>query len=213
MSTPIFWLIAGPNGAGKTTFASTEPLSLLLGDVVHLNADDETLARLQELGYESFADAPEDVLRTTFVECANHVTDELTSLLNEGLAVTVETVLSTDKFKPFVESVVQAEGFFGLIYVALNSPALACERVARRVKRGGHDVPPHKTVARWHRSLSNLPWFAYRANRFLAFDNSDSTLAQNVRLLATGVDGVVTVVDRTAIPELTAVFDETPQAQ
>jgi len=37
---------------------------------------------------------------------------------------------------------------------------------------GGHGVPPDRTRARWSRSITNLTWFAERAELVLIYDNS-----------------------------------------
>ena len=41
--------------------------------------------------------------------------------------------MSTEKYKDLVNMVLASSGIFGLLYVALRSPEIACERVARRV--------------------------------------------------------------------------------
>jgi len=199
---PELWLIAGPNGAGKTTFAQRKPLGELIDGVRLLNPDDLTLQLLQSRGCSSFDDAEPELLRSTFIEAANRISDELTSRLQQNEKVAVETVLSSDKYKPAVEFVRQQHGFFGLIYVALRSPELACQRVARRHSEGGHDVPADKVTQRWSRSLNQLPWFACRADRLLVFDNSNEEASVPPQLLASGIQGRITVYDSTAIPEI-----------
>lgn len=201
------WLIAGPNGAGKTTFTQAEPIRRLLPHVVALNADDRTAERLRAAGYPDFTSVPADPLRAAFFAAAEAVQAEAAERLGRGEAVCVETVLSTNKFEELVAGVRRAGGFFGLIYVALGSPALACARVARRARRGGHDVPREKTVARYHRSLENLGRFAAWADRFWVFDNSDSDPDAAPLLLAEGGSGrALKIHDPAAIPGVTRVL-------
>jgi len=49
---------------------------------------------------------------------------------------------------------------------------LAAERVASRVRAGGHDVPLDKILARYARTLDNLEKAILRLPRVTLFDNS-----------------------------------------
>jgi predicted ABC-type ATPase len=186
MPPPEFWIVAGPNGAGKTTCVQREPIARFLPKVAFLNPDDRTLSKLQLLGYRGFGDAPNDVQFRAFIESADEVYVELESAIARKEAVGVETVLSSHKYQRLVESVVAANGFLGLIYVALSSPEIARERVAARVRLGGHGVPIEKIEARWQRSLDNLSWFAGRASAFYVVDNSRFGLDITPMLVAYG---------------------------
>jgi predicted ABC-type ATPase len=63
--------------------------------------------------------------------------------------------------------------------------------VRRRAGEGGHDVPPEKIKARWHRSLAQLPWFAAHASAFWVFDNSDENPVIAPLLAARGAESHV----------------------
>lgn len=202
MPSPTLWIVAGPNGAGKTTSTQREPIASLLRGVRFLNPDDLSREKLVRQGFSGFADAPDEIRRTAFLKSADEVFDELSRAVAVGEAVGVETVLSTDKYRAVVETVRKAGGFVGLIYVALESPGLACQRVAARVRRGGHDVPADKIEARWERSLDNLPWFARHATAFWVFDNSDSNFAQPARLVAQGNVGSLGFLAEDVFPRL-----------
>lgn len=191
LDVPELWIVAGPNGAGKTTAVQKAPINGVLPGVTFLNPDDRTLLKLRAAGYQGFADAPPDVQRRFFFEAADEVSAELDVALGRAEKVGVETVLSSDKYDALVEKVLAASGIVGLIYVALSSPDLARERVAARVRRGGHGVPDDKIVQRWQRSLDRLAWFAARASVFMVYDNSDSDPAASPRLLASGAGGSI----------------------
>jgi len=105
-------------------------------------------------------------------------------LLAAGEAVAVETVLSTDKYRPVIEDLRRDGSIFNLIYVGLRSWELSSQRVAKRVSEGGHPVPEEKLAGRWQRSLEQLPWFASRADHFYIYDNSDSDPSREPALLA-----------------------------
>jgi predicted ABC-type ATPase len=207
---PELWIIAGPNGAGKTTLAQAHPIGALLPRVPFLNPDDVAQALLVQRGYRSFADAPEPIQRETFLAAAKSVAAQLDAALHRGEAIGVETVLSTDKYRSAVEWIHKCDGFVGLIYVGLASPELACARVARRVRAGGHDVPVEKVHARWHRSLGNLGWFAARASAFWVFDNSSENPDEPPMLVATGQDGIMDFRAVTADARLLAALSSLP---
>ncbi len=202
MAAPEFWIVAGPNGAGKTTCVQKEPIARILPGVTFLNPDDRTLSKLHHLGYRGFRDAPPEIQHRLFIESANEVQRDLEFRIEAGSPVGVETVLSSEKYCPIVERVRAARGFVGLIYVALSSPQLAVDRVAERVRKGGHGVPPSKIESRWFRSLTNLKWFARHATAFWVFDNSDSNSANMPVLIAQGQSGSLIRIDKQAFAEI-----------
>lgn len=191
MPRPELWIVAGPNGAGKTTVVQAHPLGDLLPRVKFFNPDDVARYLLVQKGYTGFADSPEQIQHGAFLAAADTVAVELQTAVGRGEAVGVETVLSTGKYRALVDLVRGRNGFVGLIYVALASPELACARVARRVRAGGHDVPLDKIRARWRRSLTNLAWFVSHVSAFWVFDNSDENPDLAPQLIATGKGGFI----------------------
>jgi predicted ABC-type ATPase len=139
-----------------------------------------------------------------FAASARHVLQELELRLGRGESVAVETVLSTDKYCPIVERVLASRGYVRLIYIGLRTPELAVERVRRRVGQGGHDVPVEKIRQRWHKSLERLPWFLAHADSAWIFDNSGSDPETPPLLIAECSQGVLTLYEPAAIPQLTA---------
>ena len=125
MDGPEFWLVAGPNGAGKTTCVQKEPISNILPAVSFHNPDDRALEKLRTRGYQGFADAPLDVQTGCFIEAADEVFAALEKAILQDGSVGVETVLSSEKYRPLVESEARKQGFVGLIYIALSSVSLA----------------------------------------------------------------------------------------
>jgi predicted ABC-type ATPase len=182
-------MLAGPNGSGKTTCALGHPIQALITNVRFLNPDHETLNRLRKLGYEGFHDAPLSVQLAQFIASANDVSSWLSEAVTRGEQVGIETVLSTDKYLDLVDQVRSAGGDFELLFIAVNSPELACERVSIRAAKKGHSVPPDKIHDRWYKSIQNLPKFAALAKAFWVFDNSDSNPENAPVMVARGVDG------------------------
>lgn len=205
-------LVAGCNGAGKSTFcgAFSPSHSQRRFRAVVLNPDLTTKKILEQRGYTNAYSAPAEVQIDAFIEASDKMMKQAEEILRKRQRVVVETVLSTDKYLPMVELVRDLYGSFVLIYVALNSPALAVTRVARRVAHGGHDVPKDKIVDRWRRSITNLGIFAGLSDNLHVYDNSQSD--EKVRAVEF-IAGKVKlgrlypeVFDRERIPEITKVI-------
>jgi predicted ABC-type ATPase len=71
-----------------------------------------------------------------------------------------------------------------LIFVWLRSVDLAIERVAERVRRGGHAIPPQEIRRRYQRGIDNLfELYIPLADSWAVYDNSDQNKSS---LVATG---------------------------
>lgn len=64
-----------------------------------------------------------------------------------------------------------------LFFVATDDPLINLQRVAQRVERGGHDVPRERVIARYHRSLGNLPAAIAASDVCDVFDNTSISRA------------------------------------
>ncbi len=168
---PVLVIVAGPNGAGKTTIAHLGPGGILrefFGNqpVLRLNADD-LARRLEAAGAR-----PSD---ETNLFAARETDAALARAIDERRSVVVETVLSSDKYRPLLNAARAASFIVVLVYVCLRSPTLSRQRVRQRVAKGGHGVPDDRIAPRWARSLDNLEWFGLRADAVFVYDNSGRT--------------------------------------
>lgn len=94
------------------------------------------------------------------------------SLLSAGESFSFETVMSHRSKVDFLAEA-RATGYRTYLYfIATESPNLNMLRVQNRVAMGQHAVPEGKIVARYHRSLSQLPLAIANADRAYLFDNS-----------------------------------------
>ena len=159
MTKPRIVILAGPNGAGKTT-ASRYLLRDALGIGEFVNAD------IIAAGLSGFA--PESVA----FEAGRIVLKRIHSLIAEGTSFAFEATLSSRSLA-FLLRRAQKIGFeIELIYLALPNTQVAVERVAARVKQGGHDSPAIVINRRFHRSLRNLLClYIPLVNRWKVFDN------------------------------------------
>ena len=109
-------------------------------------------------------------------------------------------MLSTPKYRRLV-SLAKDLGFeIRLSYVLLETPQLNVARVRQRVEQGGHSVPEDKIVARYTRSLEQLPWFLGQADRGWIYDNSGT----KPRLICRKSEGII-VLDDDALPQIVAI--------
>jgi predicted ABC-type ATPase len=160
---PILWIVAGPNGSGKSSLYGNADISAFDQSVWIINPDLLT-ARIQSQEGLPVRDA--NIAAVTRIEAW------LDASIETHQTVGVETVLSTPKYRRLVNAA-RAKGYeFRFIYIVLDSVERNIERVAIRVKKGGHDVPEESIRKRWGRSLEQMPWFLAMADRAWIFDNS-----------------------------------------
>jgi predicted ABC-type ATPase len=102
-----------------------------------------------------------------------------------------ETTLASRSFAPWLDEL-RAFGYRAhLAFLSLSSIELALERVAERVRLGGHDVPPDVVRRRFTAGLRNFfSIYRQRVDSWQMYDNSGLTH----RLIASGrSDGTVIV--------------------
>ena len=162
---PRFWIVAGPNGCGKSTCYGHGDVAGLDGSVWIINPDLLT-ARLQAAEELSLLDAN--------LAAIQRIEAWLDASISVHQTIGVETVLSTDKYRRLVEKAKAHDFEFCFVYVYVDTVETQLARIRARVAKGGHDVPEDKVRARRKRSIEQMPWFFWRADRAWVFDNSGS---------------------------------------
>ncbi|KMT64726.1 AAA family ATPase [Catenovulum maritimum] len=140
---PKCWIIAGPNGAGKTTFA-LEYLANAVKCTHFINAD-LIAAGLSPL-------APEQELITA----GKLLLKEIESCIKKEKDFAIETTLAGKNYLRLIKRLKALNWDVDLIYLALPSVEMSKERVAERVKHGGHNIPTEALERRFSKSLKNL---------------------------------------------------------
>jgi predicted ABC-type ATPase len=187
---PQFWIVAGPNGAGKSTVVERGVIRDVAGiELQSLNADQRTREILK-----ADPDAADANLRA-----AIEIDAQVAAFIENGVDFLVETVLSSEKYLDDVERAIALRFRIGMVYVALDSPALAVARVATRVRLGGHAVPRERIEARWKRSIDMLGRMAPLAHRLFVYDNSG---LDGPVLIARKKSGAVNLLAPGRIPEI-----------
>lgn len=156
---PTCWIIAGPNGAGKTTFA-LEYLPKIVGCTHFVNAD-LIAAGLSPL-------APERELITA----SRIFLREINSNISNKADFAIETTLSGRSYLKLIKTLKNDGWTVELIYLALPTVEMSKQRVAERVRHGGHNIPSSDIERRFPRSLNNvLNEFSDIVDRCMCFMN------------------------------------------
>lgn len=143
MAKPILYIIAGCNGAGKTT-ASYNVLPQILDCKEFVNADE--IAK----GISPFA--PESVS----ILAGKLMLERIEFLINARISFAIETTLATRSYKHLISKAKEMGFEIQLLYFWLESPEVACQRVEKRVKEGGHNIPIKVIFRRYFSGIENL---------------------------------------------------------
>lgn len=153
-------IIAGPNGAGKTTFAR-EFLPQEAGCPVFVNAD------LIAAGLSPFAPelAAFKAGRLMLQAILDHVSH------NDSFAF--ETTLSGLTYAQQIPRWQAAGYVVELFFLSLPSADMAVERVAERVRQGGHNVPEQVIRRRFVSGMKNfIEVYQSLVNEWALYDNA-----------------------------------------
>ncbi len=191
---PNVVVIAGPNGAGKST---TAPGLLRQAFSLEKFVNADTIASgLSAFDPESVAFGAGRLMLVRLRELAASRAD-----------FAFETTLASRTFAPWLRRLQQEGYVVHLIYLWLPSADLAVERVAERVRRGGHAVPEVVVRRRYKRSLSNF-FNSYRplADSWLMLDNSQQGAPGPIAWRETG--GPIHIVSDGPWKELRKVYEK-----
>lgn len=155
-------IIGGPNGAGKTTFAR----SFLPAEAQcprFINAD------LIAAGLSPFA--PE----AAAVKAGRLMLQELAECSARGESFAFETTLSGLSYLRHIERWKDMGYHISLFFLTLPSPEYAIERVAERVKQGGHNIPEETIKRRFASGMRNfINHYRGAVNAWALYDNSEA---------------------------------------
>lgn len=137
------YIIAGPNGAGKTTFAE-QFLPSFVECREFLNAD------LIAAGLSPFAPEKQNV------RAAELLLERIQLLVSTKSTFSFETTLSARSYAQSIPEW-QKQGYtITMFFLWLPNQEMAVERVANRVRQGGHSILESVIRRRYDRGLSNL---------------------------------------------------------
>jgi predicted ABC-type ATPase len=156
-------IIAGPNGAGKTTFAR----SFLPREAQcprFINAD------LIAAGLSPFA--PEAAV----IRAGRLMLEEIAQCVNQGESFAFETTLAGKSYFRHIRHWRGIGYHVSLYFLSLPNAETAIERVAERVRQGGHNIPDLVVRRRFVAGLKNLESpYKSAVDAWAVYDNSGST--------------------------------------
>ena len=157
---PQVIIIAGPNGAGKTTLAP-----FLLRERFRTSA----FVNADAIASGLSAFEPENVA----IEAGRIMLRRLHELSEQRQSFAFETTLAARSYAPWIKRLRSSGYEMHLLFICLRSAELAIERVAERVRRGGHIIPEPEIRRRYQRGLQNLfELYVPLANTWAIYDNS-----------------------------------------
>ncbi|MFB4166179.1 zeta toxin family protein [Alteribacillus sp. JSM 102045] len=156
---PIFFVFAGNNGSGKSTFRN-----LIIDKMgVDINIDPDSIARRID------SKNPE----TKRVSAGKEVIQSVKKYMEEGKDFSIETTLAGKNAIRQMQHAKEMGYEVTMFYVALRYVNQNIERVAMRVKNGGHDIPTEDIMRRNTTSFRNLYEYASMIDNLVLIDNSE----------------------------------------
>jgi len=140
---PSIVVLAGPNGAGKPTVAP----ALLRGALavnVFVNAD------VIASGLSAFN--PEGAA----IAAGRVMVARLRELAAQRASFAFETTLASRSYAPWLRDLAVSGYAVDLVFLWLPSADFALDRVAERVRSGGHDIPSDTVRRRYRSGLRNF---------------------------------------------------------
>ena len=137
------YIISGCNGAGKTT-ASYTVLPEILDCKEFVNAD-EIAKGLSPFNPESVA-----------IDAGKLMIRRIRELLDSRSDFAFETTLAPRNYTHLIDEAHRKGYVVTLLYFWLETPELAVQRVAQRVRTGGHNIPLPTIYRRYQMGVQNL---------------------------------------------------------
>ena len=149
-------MFAGPNGSGKSTVRDT------IINPVEVVIDPDKIAREIDPGDPKGAE----------IKAGREALRRFDEAVESGRSLSMETTLTGHSAVQRMRRAKDAGYDVSLIFVALDNQEMNVARVAERVRKGGHHIPPELTRKRVAVSIGNLPAALAIADQAIVIDNS-----------------------------------------
>ncbi|HXU33445.1 MAG TPA: zeta toxin family protein [Thermoanaerobaculia bacterium] len=156
------YVLAGVNGAGKSSIGGA---AFRASGADYYNPDEAARELITKRPGRTLAEANADAWRIGRAM--------LERAIRERLDFAFETTLGGNTIQRLLAEAAKGGIEIHMWYVGLKSPELHVERVAARVRRGGHSIPEEKIRERYIRSRLNLIQLLPVLAALRVYDNSD----------------------------------------
>ena len=161
MTQPTYLILAGTSGAGKSTFTATQPELF----TARRRIDANDILQADHGNWQSARDH-----RAAIRQAIHQVKDALA----KRETFYVETVLASDDHTQLaLIADARRLGYrVELIYISIQSPELATQRIAARQAQGGPGQPPDVTADRYGQSSAYFAKVAALCDDLTIYDNT-----------------------------------------
>lgn len=151
----IYTIIGGVNGVGKSS---------LSGVLSAENSDLGIIIDTDKITAENGGDR---------IKGGKIAIERIESCLKRGINFTQETTLSGVRTLKTIQKARELNYFIRLYYVGVSSSAESISRIANRVSKGGHDIPPEDVKRRYAKRFDDLIKILPYCNEVIFFDNEN----------------------------------------
>jgi predicted ABC-type ATPase len=189
MDTPTLLILGGCNGAGKSTSAVT----LVPPEVPFLNADELAKALPDAQGKH--------------VQAGRQWFEQWDETVADRLDFAIETTLASRTLAGRIRDVQAVEYRVHIVYFWLPDVELAVERVAYRVRRGGHNIPEEVIRRRYLKGWQNfLKIYRPLADKWHVYNNA--IFGRSTLIASSEERGLTEITDAEQWTMFEGVFDE-----
>lgn len=148
-------IIAGVNGTGKSSLRGVlEGQNVLLGHII----DADAIAKSN--GFDN-------------IKAGKMAIDEINYCLKNNISFTQETTLAGHRTVRTIKQARKQGYYITMYYVGLNSIDESLQRIANRVRKGGHNIPSGDVKRRFEKRISSLAEVIPLCDEIIFYDNEN----------------------------------------
>jgi len=157
------YVFAGPNGGGKSTLIAQFIKEYNLTDFEYISPDIYAKTLFSKILDE----------KEKYQKAFDYAELVRAYMLENNKSMIIETVNSTANKFDFYKQCIEKGYKVTVVFVGTESFEINIQRVAKRVKEGGHGVDPEKIKSRYYKSMELLFPLTLFSNTLFIYDNSD----------------------------------------